>query len=107
MAKLEDIKVINVDGTPIAVEELSQAVKGLVDIYNVFRNDEVDAKYELIKVQAALRDIQREIIVTIKQEQEALEAAATEVAEAEESTADVVAVDTAEVAVETNDTTEG
>ena len=97
MAKLEDIKVINVDGTPIAVEELSQSVKGLVDIYNVFRNDEVDAKYELIKVQAALRDIQREIIVTIKQEQESLEAAA-------EEAGDVVAVDNTET---TDTTTEG
>ena len=68
MQKIEDIKVINVDGTPVAVDESSDTVKNLVDIYNVFRNDEVVAKYDLIKVQAALRDIQREIITTIKSE---------------------------------------
>lgn len=94
MAQLEDIKVINVDGTPIAVEELSQNVKGLVDIYNIFRNDEVDAKYDLIKVQAALRDIQREIIVTIKQEQEETETTAVEAAERDAGNVESVMPDT-------------
>jgi hypothetical protein len=78
MAKLEDIKVINIEGTPIAVDDLSDQVKNLVDVYNVFRNDEVSAKYELIKVQGALRDIQREIVITIKKENEEAESKETE-----------------------------
>ena len=65
MYKIEDTKVINIDDTPIAVDSLSDEIKSLIEMYDDFRRDETLAKHELIKVQAALRDIQREIITNI------------------------------------------
>ena len=96
MAVLEDIKVINVDGTPVAVDELSAESQNLVEIYNVFRRDELTAKHELIKVQSALRDVQREIIASIKKAED-------EAKDAEET---VETVETTEETVETVETTE-
>jgi len=66
MIEVEDIKVINVDGIPYAADDLPADVKKLVVFYNQWRKDEMAAKSELIKVQSAMRDISREIIVNIR-----------------------------------------
>lgn len=71
--KVEATKILNIDNSPVAVEDLSDNVKGLVEIYDVFRSDEIEAKYELIKVQSALKSIQSDIMVTIKKEAEELD----------------------------------
>ena len=70
MQKLEPITIINVDNVPHAVSDMSDTVKRLVQIYNEWRDDEEETKSELLKVQAAMRDLSREIVVTIKKEKE-------------------------------------
>ena len=70
MEKIEPITIINVDEVPHAVSDMSENVKRLVSIYNDWRNDEDGAKSELLKNQAAMRDLSREIVMTIKQEKE-------------------------------------
>ena len=80
--QVEELKVLNIDGKPIEVSSLSENVQKLVDIYNHFRQNEADAKIEMIKIQAAMRDISREIVTSIKAEEEA---AAEESVEAVES----------------------
>ena len=70
MEKIEPITIINVDEVPHAVSDMSENVKRLVSIYNDWRNDEDGAKSELLKNQAAMRDLSREIVMTMKQEME-------------------------------------
>lgn len=75
MQQIEPITIINVDEIPHAVSEMSVDVKRLVDFYNDWRQEESDAKSVLLKVQAAMRDLSREIVMTIKQEADARQAA--------------------------------
>lgn len=65
---IEETKVITIDDTPLIVDDLSESIKSLITIYDEFRRDEIKAKHELIKVQSAMRDIQREIVLNIKKE---------------------------------------
>ena len=93
--KLEPITIINVDEVPYAVSDMSETVKRLVSVYNDWRDEEVEAQQKLLQVQAAMRDLSREIVLSIKQEKEADAAAAAAVQQA----ADAAAVN--EVAGET------
>ena len=77
MPTVDPISVINVDDTPIAVEGCSDTVKQLVAVYNEWRQTEADDKNKLMMTQAGLRDVTREIVVTVRKEQEE-EAAAAE-----------------------------
>ena len=87
MAKVEDIKVLNVDGVPYAVDGMSDAVKNMVDLYNEWNRKEADAARDLLMVQAAKNDLSRQIIVQVRKEKE--EAAAAEQAkESEKSTSE-------------------
>ena len=70
MKEVEDIKVVNVDGTPYQVSDMSEIVQELVIYYNQWRKEEFEAKSELFKLQAAMRDMSREIVGTIKKEVE-------------------------------------
>jgi len=82
MQQIEPITIINVDEIPHAVSEMSTDVKRLVDFYNDWRQEESDAKSDLLKIQAAMRDLSREIVMTIKQEADARQAADDAAAEA-------------------------
>jgi len=73
---IEDVKVINVDGTPYVVDECSDSVKRLVTYYNNWRRDEYAANEKALMVSAALRELSREIIVAIRKEKEEAEKAA-------------------------------
>ena len=73
--KVEPITIINVDDVPYAVSDMSDDVKRLVEFYNEWRQEESDEKSKLLMVQAAQRDLSREIIATIRREKEAEEAA--------------------------------
>lgn len=81
MPTVEPISVINVDETPIAVEGCSDTVKQLVAVYNEWRQSEADAKNDLMLVQAGIRDVTREIVITVRKEQEEANAANEEAAE--------------------------
>lgn len=76
MQTLEDVKVINVDDVPYAVDACSEAVQNLVGYYNEWRAEEFDLKKRTLMVEAALRDLSREIITMIRKEKEEAEAAA-------------------------------
>ncbi len=71
MRKVEDISVINIEGVPVSVSELSEPVRELIDIYNMWRQDEADARLELMKTQAALQDVSRQIGAKVKEENDA------------------------------------
>jgi len=78
MQTIKPITIINVDNVPHAVQDMSTEVKRLVEFYNDWRSEEATAKSDLLKVQAAMRDLTREIVATIKQEE--TDAAAQDVA---------------------------
>jgi hypothetical protein len=68
--KVEPIKVLTFEGQSYDIAQMSESVQRLVDIYNDWRQQETDARIEMLKTQAALRDITREIIGAIKTETE-------------------------------------
>lgn len=84
MKPVEPISVINVDGTPVAVESLSDNVRSLVAVYNTWRQEEANQRLELMKTQAALQDLSRQIAVRYQEEQaaKAAETAATDTEDA-------------------------
>jgi len=88
MPTVEPISVINVDDTPIAVEGCSDTVKQLVSVYNEWRQKEANDKDTLMLTQAGLRDVTREIVVTVRKEQEEAAAAAAAEASNDEAPAD-------------------
>ena len=67
--KVEEIKVINVKGVAHAVETMSENVQRLVSVLNDWRQDEVDARNKLMMVQAAQRELSREIIAVVEAEE--------------------------------------
>lgn len=68
--RAEEIKVLTVDGTTYVVSDLSQNVQRLVQIYNHWRQQQVDARLELSKIDAALRSLSNEIVLAMQKEQE-------------------------------------
>jgi len=74
MQTIEPITIINVDDVPHAVSDMSEEVKRLVDFYNDWRTEEAQLKGDTLKVQAAMRDLSREIITTIRREKEQADA---------------------------------
>jgi hypothetical protein len=77
MPKVEDIKVLNIDGVPYAVDGMSDDVKRMVDLFNEWSQKEVDVRSELAMVQAAKNDLSRNIILQVRKEKEEAEAAET------------------------------
>ena len=99
MQKLEPITIINVDDVPHAVSDMSDTVKRLVDFYNSWREQEAEQQSALLMTQAAMRDISREIVLTIKSDKEAAEASAQAVTDAA-AAADAASEPVAEPAIE-------
>lgn len=79
MPTIDPLRVINIDGVPHVVEQMSDDVKSVIAIYNEWRQKEVDARNDLLLVQSALRDLGQNLVNRVREEQ----AAATEAAEAE------------------------
>jgi hypothetical protein len=93
--KVEPLRIINIDDTPIAVDELSDEIKQRVDIYNVWRQDHADLRLDILKIENAMNNVSREIISLVRAEK------AEEEAKAEAETAegsDTPAEPTAEAA---------
>jgi len=88
MKDFEPITIINVDEVPYAVSDMTDDVKRLVNFYNDWRQEEAQIKSDLLKVQAAMRDLSREIIQTIKNEKAAKDAEQAAVQAAMKSTED-------------------
>lgn len=67
--KVEPISVINDEnGVSYAVDQCSDNVKRLVDLYNTMRERELEAKEELIVVQCAMKEMVRELTATFNEE---------------------------------------
>jgi hypothetical protein len=81
MPKVEDIKVLNIDGTPYAVDGMSDEVKAMVEIFNEWAQDEADARNRLMQVSAAKNDLSRQIILQVRKEKEEAEAVEEDTAE--------------------------
>jgi hypothetical protein len=88
MPQVEDIKVLNVDGTPYAVDGMSDEVKGMVDIFNGWSRKEADAIDELTLIRAAKNDLSRQIILQVRKEKEEAEAQEGVTEDAPEATAE-------------------
>ena len=86
MPKVDELKIINIDEVPYAVDAMSDAVKGQVSLFNEWHQREADAKGELMLVSAAKETLSRQIITTIRAEIE--ETKAAEEAPAETTTSE-------------------
>jgi len=86
MPKVEDIKVLNIDEVPYAVDSMSDEVKQLVEVYNEWNQDLANAQKDFAQKRAAVQSLSNQIITQVRQEkaQEAAKAAeAKAAAEAE------------------------
>lgn len=86
MPKVDELKIINIDEVPYAVDALSEVVQGQVALFNEWHQKEADAKGELMLVSAAKETLSRQIITSIRAEIE--EAKAAEEAPAETTTSE-------------------
>lgn len=64
--KHEDIKVINVDNIPFVVDDLPSDIKSLVELFNDWRKVGTEHRSKHMMAEAALRDLQREIVTAIR-----------------------------------------
>ena len=87
MLKVEETKVLTIDGKTVAVDDLDDNVKALVVYYDHWKQHEADARAELLKVQTAMRGLANEIAMLVmeaeKKEEEGEEAVAEEAPAAE------------------------
>lgn len=66
--KVQDIKIINIDGVPYPVDSMSETSQQLVNIYNDWSHKEADVRNELMIIQAAKETISRRIINQVRSE---------------------------------------
>ena len=78
MPKVEDVKVLNIDGVPYAVDGMSEQVQQLVSVYNEWNQDEADCRNRLMQLQAAKNDLSRQIILQVRNEKAEAERAEAE-----------------------------
>ena len=82
MATVQPITTLNIDGTAFNVADLSAQVQALVGVYNDWNQSLADAQSKAALHQAALNDLSRQIIQTVKSDQDAAAAAANDAAAA-------------------------
>ena len=78
MPQVEEVKVLNIDEVPHAVDTMSDEVKQLVAVYNEWNQDMADAQKTFAQLQAAVRGLSNQIVATVRAEKEAAAAAETE-----------------------------
>lgn len=100
MPKVEEVKVLNIDGIPYAVDTMSDQVTALVAVYNEWNQDEADARTRFMQLTAAKNDLSRQIIQQVRTEAEEAEAAEAVSAAETADAAEVSAVNTTEAPVE-------
>lgn len=75
---VEDIKTLNIDGEAHDVADLSDTVQQMVEIFNSWNNKEVDARNDLMMLQAAKADLSRQIITQVRADNAPAEETETE-----------------------------
>jgi hypothetical protein len=89
MIKADETKVLTLDNETYAVDALDAEVQRLVEVYDHWKQKELDSRLDMLMAQAAIRDITREILSTVqKKKQEAAEAAEKAAAANEETKAE-------------------
>lgn len=91
MPQVEDIKVLNIDEVPYAVDSMSDEVKQLVEVYNEWNQDLANAQKDFAQIRAAVQSLSNQIITQVRNEK-AQEAAKAEQAKAEAEKASEPAV---------------
>ena len=94
MPKVEEIKVLNVDDTVLAVDAQSEEVKALVATYNEWNQDLANAQKDHAQLRAAVQALSQQIIHTIRLEKE--KAAAEETAKVEAAKVEAAKVEAAD-----------
>ena len=86
----ESITTLNIDGEQFNVDEQSEAVQRMVAIFNGWNQQEAEATDKLMMVKAAKSDLSRQIIMQVRQDQQASENEKTDTTDATtvESTTD-------------------
>ena len=78
MPKVEDIKVLNIDEVPYAVDSMSAEVKQLVEVYNEWNQDLANAQKDFAQKRAAVQSLSNQIITQVRTEKAQEAAAAAE-----------------------------
>ena len=73
---------IQLDDQSLVVADLSPAIQQMVQVLDTWRQEEVDAQLDLMKVRAAITDIQNQLGAALKKEQDDAAAAAAAAAPA-------------------------
>jgi len=76
MPKIQATQTINVDGVPFIVEKMTPQIQQMISMMDDWRQEEVDTTSKLTMIKAALRDLQNNIYVAVKAEQEKVRAEA-------------------------------
>lgn len=84
MPRPEVTKIINIDGKPLLVEQMSEQVKQLVEVLDELRTKQYDANLVKIQADTAVAFVQNQLAAVIQQEQAAAaETAANDAAPAD------------------------
>ena len=70
MPKVQQTISVTIDDAVYEVAKMSNEVQQLIAYMDEWRQDEADVSTELLKVRAAVRDIQNTLMTTIRQERE-------------------------------------
>lgn len=92
MPQVEDIKVLNIDEVPYAVDSMSDEVKQLVGVYNEWNQDLANAQKDFAQLRAAVQSLSNQIITQVRTEKAQEAAKAAEAKAASETAADEPAV---------------
>ena len=87
--KVEDVKVLNIDDVPYAVDAMSDEVRAMVDTFNDWNRREATIVDDLALVRAAKNNLSMSIIQQVRNEKAAAEEAASAATE-EVSTTETV-----------------
>jgi len=73
--KFETVTELTIDSEQFEVAAMSEKVQDLVILFNKIGVDEFNAKLDVVKCQRALLTVHNDIIVTIREEREAVKSA--------------------------------
>ena len=89
MAKIQEIKVINIDERAIEVDSLSPDIQATVQLFNDWRQEAEDIRVQHLKAELALKALGQDILGMIREEEKK---AAEAQAEAEATTEEPAAI---------------
>ena len=70
MPNVADIKMLNIDGIQHSVDDMSEEVKKMVEVFNDWNREEAQLRQDLAKIQSAKNDLSRKIILQVRNDLE-------------------------------------